>query len=110
MSVTRRARANADIAHPTRARGTENERAYWGSTGEIILTPSITQPETSERFKITKSRCLIYKRPIICVSHSLLSMIGLQAKLDEFPNRKARNRHIVDLRKRAPVAGISRMI
>jgi len=75
MSVTTRARANADIAHPTRATGIENESAYWGSTGEIILTPSMTQPETSERFRITESRCLIYKASIICVSGKLLSMI-----------------------------------
>jgi hypothetical protein len=90
MSVTRRARANADIAHPTRATGIENESAYWGSTGEIILTPSMTQPETSERFRITKSRCFIYKRPIICASHKQLSIIIPQRVVHELMRRKAR--------------------
>lgn len=74
MSITTRARANADTAHPTRATGTENESAYWGSTGEIILTPSMTQPETTERFKIVNSRCFIYRRPIMSTFCSRLSM------------------------------------
>ena len=82
MSVTRRARANADTAHPTRATGIWNDSAYWGRTGEIILTPSMTQPETTDRFKMTESRCFIYKRPIMSTFYSRLSMIALQGMQD----------------------------
>jgi hypothetical protein len=90
ISITTRARANADTAQPTRAMGIENESAYWGRTGEMILMPSMTKPETSERFRIRNSRCFIYKNPIICVSNKLLSIIDLQGMPDELRRRKAR--------------------
>jgi hypothetical protein len=56
----------------------------------MMLTPSMTQPETSERFRITKSRCFIYKRPIICVSEKQLSIIVPQRVLHELTRSKAR--------------------
>jgi hypothetical protein len=87
MSITTRAKANADTAHPTSAMGIENESAYWGRTGEMILTPSITKPEINERFKITNSRCFIYKRPIMCMSRKPLSIIILQ----DMPNELREN-------------------
>jgi hypothetical protein len=90
MSINTRDRANADTAHPTRATGMENESAYCGRTGEITLTPSITKPETSDRFRTTDSRCFIYRRPIIYVSHKPLSITILQRMLDNFGNKKAR--------------------
>jgi hypothetical protein len=55
-----------------------------------MLTPSMTQPETSERFRITKSRCFIYKRPIICVSEKQLSIIVPQRVRHQLTRNKAR--------------------
>jgi hypothetical protein len=49
----------------------------------MILRPSITKLETNERFRITSSRCFIYKRPIMCMPHKPLSIIILQGMSNE---------------------------
>jgi len=106
------ARANADIAQPTRATGIENESAYSGRTGEKMLTPSIAQPETSERFRITSKRGFIYKRPIMCTLFSSLPIIVYHCIPGLAHEEKDRGiyQNMSDLVKKRLLPGISEII
>jgi len=71
-----------------------------------MLTPSIAQPETSERFRITSKRGFIYKRPIMCTLFSSLPIIVYHCIPGLAHEEKDRGiyQNMSDLVKKTPVA------
>jgi len=77
-----------------------------------MLTPSIAQPETSERFRITSKRGFIYKRPIMCTLFSSLPIIVYHCIPGLAHEEKDRGiyQNMSDLVKKRLLPGISEII